>query len=64
MKVCKHCGDEIMTVDRENVCADCERNKSKQKRKDARVRRKERDNAMRSLGLTKVKGAFGGTYWE
>ena len=26
--------------------------------------RKERDQAMRDLGLTKVKGALGGTYWE
>lgn len=26
--------------------------------------RKDRDDAMRSLGLTKVKGARGGTYWE
>lgn len=26
--------------------------------------RRERDQVMRSLGLTKVKGSFGGTYWE
>lgn len=26
--------------------------------------RKEKDAAMKSLGLVKVKGALGGTYWE
>ena len=26
--------------------------------------RKEKDQAMRDLGLTKVRGALGGVYWE
>jgi len=26
--------------------------------------RREKDEAMKSLGLVKVKGALGGTYWE
>ena len=30
----------------------------------ARKRRKERDDVMKSLGLKKVRGAMGGTYWE
>lgn len=30
----------------------------------ARVARKARNDAMRSLGLKRVKGALGGTYWE
>ncbi len=30
----------------------------------AALRRAERDDAMRSLGLKKVRGALGGTYWE
>lgn len=29
-----------------------------------KIRRNEREQAMRDLGLTKVKGALGGTYWE
>lgn len=30
----------------------------------ARRNRKIKDDAMHSLGLVKVKGALGGTYWE
>ena len=26
--------------------------------------RRERDQAMRDIGMTKVRGALGGTYWE
>lgn len=29
-----------------------------------RLTRKSRDQAMRDLGLVKVRGALGGTYWE
>jgi hypothetical protein len=32
--------------------------------KRARENRRERDKAMRSIGLVKVHGALGGTYWE
>ncbi|MGD0768111.1 MAG: hypothetical protein ABSB42_07950 [Tepidisphaeraceae bacterium] len=28
------------------------------------ARRRERDQVLRDLGLTKVRGALGGTYWE
>ena len=31
--------------------------------KSARTRR-QRDDAMRSVGIVKVRGALGGTYWE
>ena len=34
------------------------------KRKKRNQARKARDDAMRSCGLVKVKGALGGTYWE
>lgn len=34
----------------------------KLKRKN--LRRRERDQAMRDLGLKRVKGSLGGTYWE
>ena len=30
----------------------------------ANARRRDRDQVMRDLGLVKVKGALGGTYWE
>lgn len=35
-----------------------------QKRERRNRIRRERDAALRSLGLTKVRGALGGTYWE
>jgi hypothetical protein len=34
------------------------------KRMEARKRRRDRDNAMRDMGMVKVKGNLGGTYWE
>ncbi len=65
MKVCERCGDEIATRDGENLCAACERYEDAEpKRRARRIRRHERDDTMRSLGLTKVRGAMGGTYWE
>ena len=30
----------------------------------ARIARRDRDEAMRSVGMVKVRGALGGTYWE
>lgn len=30
----------------------------------ARLARKTREDILKSLGLTKVRGALGGTYWE
>jgi len=61
MKVCTKCGDEISTRDGDNECDDCER---KARNKKARERRRANDAAMRSIGLTKVRGELGGTYWE
>jgi len=34
------------------------------KRAITNMRRKARDEAMRSIGMVKVKGALGGVYWE
>lgn len=34
------------------------------KRKKANENRKAKDDAMRSIGMVKVKGNLGGTYWE
>ena len=37
---------------------------SKPKKKTATLTRKEKDQVYRDLGLTKVKGSLGGTYYE
>jgi uncharacterized Zn finger protein (UPF0148 family) len=62
MKVCEKCGEEIYTLDGDNICADCENKKKKNAKRNAA--RKAREDAIRSCGLVKVKGAMGGTYWE
>jgi len=62
MKVCERCGIEIDGKDGENYCSKCA-DKIRQSKK-SRARRREREAVMRSLGLIKVKGALGGTYWE
>lgn len=64
MKVCQTCGEEIYTRDGDNRCRTCEEETSRKKKAEARLKRKERDDVMRSLGLKKVRGALGGTYWE
>jgi len=52
-------GDEIAKWQGKIVCKDCH------KREKANYRRKERNELMRSLGLTKVRGAVSGrVYWE
>ena len=63
MKVCGRCGIEIDTRDWENYCEACEAARQRRNRR-ARERRREREAVLRSLGLVKVKGALGGTYWE
>lgn len=58
MKVCARCGEEIYTRDGENTCSrGCKRKKTKSSRK-------EKDELMKSLGLTRVRGAMGGVYYE
>lgn len=75
MKVCELCGNAIDTRDGENRCDECADNPAmrgrgdtsetaKAKRKRRNANRRAMDDAMRSLGLTKVRGAMGGTYWE
>lgn len=63
MKVCSRCGVEIGTLDGDNSCNDCKLD-AWASRQARRIANKQRDAAMRSLGLVKVKGALGGTYWE
>lgn len=60
MKTCEKCGEEIATKDGDNRCTRCENGR----RPKAKANRKAREDALRSLGLTKVRGALGGTYWE
>ena len=65
MKVCANCGDEIATPDGENRCRACERaTRSPKKRAMLKRNKAAHEEALRSLGLVKVKGAMGGTYWE
>lgn len=67
MKVCSLCGDEISTRDGENRCAACEKaiaDADFAKARKRKEQRKDRDDVLRSLGLKKVRGAMGGTYWE
>lgn len=63
MKVCESCGDEIATKDGENRCTSCEEGRRK-KQEGRKAQRRAREEALRSCGLTKVRGALGGTYWE
>lgn len=52
----------VSTKDGENRCQSCEeKSRTSAKRKQ---QRKAREGVMRSLGLVKVRGALGGTYWE
>ena len=62
MKVCEICGVEIYTRDGDNRCTK-ERCQNAPEKKRKR-RPSQRDEILQSLGLVKVKGALGGTYWE
>ena len=62
MKFCEVCGCEIYTKDGENRCEKCEGKAKKSKK--ATANRRMRESVMASLGLVKVRGAMGGTYWE
>jgi len=70
MKFCRRCGVEISTPDGVNFCDSCQSMSDRQdklakrKRQQARARRRERAEVMRSLGLKRVRGALGGEYWE
>ena len=65
MKVCEKCGIEIYARDGENRCKACEHAAADGKRrKRAAALRKERHQIMTDLGLVRVKGMLGGTYYE
>jgi hypothetical protein len=67
MKMCENCSAEIGTRDGDSLCEVCDRAEgdknllAKQRRK---INRKAREDALKSCGLVKVRGALGGTYWE
>ena len=65
MKVCENCGIEIYTRDGENECRQCDGADIKTRRAQRqKMQRKARHEAMLSLGLKRVRGALGGTYYE
>ena len=65
MKVCENCGKEISTKDGDNTCSQCTDLEGVSVKRVSRDHvKKEREDCYRLLGLTKVKGAMGGTYWE
>ena len=64
MKFCTTCGVEIDTRDGENMCPACDAGLTAKKKAAAKEARAAREEALRSCGLKKVKGALGGTYWE
>jgi uncharacterized Zn finger protein (UPF0148 family) len=64
MKFCETCGNEITTKDGDNQCADCEGKEKTHVRGKARALKRSREQAMRDMGLVKVRGTMGGVYWE
>lgn len=62
MKVCGKCGEECSGGDGDNICTRCKRKPIASAERKAR--KKAMDDAMRSCGLVKVRGACGGIYWE
>lgn len=73
MKFCERCGEEIATKDGENLCPQCDEviglgipqlERADARRRRVRFNRRQRESMLKSLGLVKVRGALGGTYWE
>lgn len=66
MKVCGICGEEIWTKDGENHCTRCDGLETRKAiGKSAKTAsRRIREGILRDMGLIKVRGALGGTYWE
>lgn len=72
MKACENCGVEISRGDGAKLCQYCgsiedlTRRTALGSEKRARAKRllEARQSVIRDLGLVKVRGALGGTYWE
>ncbi len=56
--LCTKCGKESD----DTLCQVCLKKRVAQQK--ATQHRKDQEQAMRDLGLVKVRGALGGTYWE
>jgi uncharacterized Zn finger protein (UPF0148 family) len=65
MKTCEKCGEEISTKDGENTCSDCEKEEvSRAKKAKRNAARRARHQMLLDLGLVRVRGNLGGTYYE
>ncbi len=64
MKVCNNCGIEIDGLDGDNFCDNCEDKDEDDLDEITKDERDEREEVYRDLGLVKVRGALGGSYWE
>jgi len=65
MKFCAGCGEEIDGHDGENLCKTCDEAAANGKRRErAKAMRRARHEVLTSLGLTRVRGACGGVYYE
>lgn len=65
--MCNKCGVEIDGLDGDNYCPDCENGNTSlpsKKKKTKTLTQADREEILRDLGLVKVKGALGGTYFE
>lgn len=67
MGTCRYC-DQTLPRGMTATCGatECQQraNRAKVYGKRARARKKGRDQVRRDMGLMKVRGAMGGTYWE
>lgn len=64
MKVCKECGTEISTKDGINICPSCAIGvKSGAVTFANRQDKKQREEILLDMGLTKVQGSFGGIFF-
>ena len=61
-RACKTCGQYNESC--RCLAHDSARHESQAKRERANRQRRERNQAMRDLGLVRVRGNLGGTYWE
>ena len=66
MKVCEKCEIEIDGKDGDNLCPACDADAGSRAKRNAkaRERRAATRDVMASLGMTRVRGALGGTYYE
>lgn len=65
IKTCDTCGTQIGAGEDRELCLWCSRLNPSKSAKERRRRNKSiRESVLRDLGMVKVRGALGGTYWE